>query len=283
MMPGDNADLPLRALGPSHPGAAVVIGSTTTLSHASKEPQAPGDHLEHGIMRIPVEIVLRVFGNLDLGSAFQLSETNKKFRRIFETHREFLILSILEIELSPFDDLLQYIVQIGEDLDIPLGPCLRRRIYHRGKLVSEGEMPTIGEEGHVLLPPVSLDQEHFRRLIATYHLVKAWEQFFPQYRFRRCLSDCRELRPHERERLRRAIYRWMSYAYYFHSDLKRPNRFIPEAKSKDIRCKKLRLLSNVELVELEDLWDTVVAMVSKTPFRVTFFHAWGLSSKGFPA
>lgn len=213
-------------------------------------------------MGLPVELTIKIFKNLDLESAFRLSETCKRLREDFKAHQEVLVLSILAVELRPFDNLLQYIVQKGEDLTVPLGPCLRRRIYHRGKLVSEGEVLEPREEGHDLLPAVFLDQEHFRRLVSAYRLVKDWELFFPQYRFRHCLSDCRELRPHEKERLRAALYRWMSYAQYFHGELKRPSMFLPEPRSMDIRCQKLRVLSNVELIELEDLWNTVISIAS---------------------
>lgn len=214
-----------------------------------------------GILNLPVELVLKVFQNLNLDSAFRLSETCKKLHGVFIAHHEALTLAVLAVELSPLDSLLQCIVQKGEDLAVPLGPCLRRRIYHRGKLVSEGETPAPREEAHILLPPVSLDQEHFRRLISAHRLVKDWEQLFPRYRFRGCATDCRELRSHEKERLRGAIYRWMSYAQYFHGDFKRPSRLIPRARSMDIRCRKLRVLSTMELIELEDLWDTVVSIV----------------------
>lgn len=236
----------------------------------SKEDLVPQTMPGCGVHLFPVEIILKIYESLDLESAFRLSETCKKLHEAFRAHSEVLTLTILSVELSPFDELLQCIVQTGEDLAVPLGPCLRRRIYHGKRLVSEGERPALSEEAHELLPPVSLDQEHFRRLISTYRLIKDWEQLFPQYRFRACLSDCRELRPHEKKRLRAALYQWMSYAQYFHGDFKRPSRFLPEARSMDIRCQKLRMLSTVKLIELEDLWETVVSIVGPFRLRLVF-------------
>lgn len=233
----------------------------TEAGPSDQEQAKPGDASGQNLLAIPVEISLKIFGHLDLRSAFNLASANKGLKRIFDVHGETLILSILETELSPFDVLLQYIVSRPEDLNVRWGPCLRRRIYHGGKLVSEGETPSPGQEVHALLPPVTLDHEHFQGLIRTYYTVKAWEQSFPQYRFRDCPSDCRELRPREVARLRRALYHLMSYTRYFHSDCPRPNRFIPEQGSNDIRCKKMRLLSSVELCELNDLWQTIVSMV----------------------
>lgn len=258
-----------RISGVSSRGKDVVINQPRSQHRQNNAFRDPQKILDYGILTLPAELVLKVFEGLDLESAFRLSATCKKLHGVFQTHNETLMLSILAVELSPFDTLLQFIVQKGEDLNVPLGPCLRRRIYHRGKLVSEGERPAPGEEEHILLPPVSLDQEHFRRLISAHRLVKDWEQLFPQYRFRGYASDCRELRPNEKERLRGAIYQWMSYAHHFHGDFKRPSRFLPSARSLDVRCKKFRVLSNVELIELEDLWDTVVSIVSYLDLELT--------------
>lgn len=254
-----------RISGPN-PLDDAFVADQSRMRRKNEEPRDPQRMLHYGLLSVPIELVLKIFECLDLESAFRLSKTCKKLHGVFMAHNETLILSILAVELSPLDNLLQCIVQKGEDLSVPLGPCLRRRIYHKGKLVSEGERPTPGEEAHTLLAPVSLDQEHFRRLVSARRLVKDWEQLFPQYRFRRCVSDCRVLRPHEKERLRGAIYRWMSYAQYFHGDFKRPSRFLPEPRSMDIRCDTLRVLSNVELIELEDLWDTVVSIVGYSDF-----------------
>lgn len=225
---------------------------------------------DQGILSIPVEISLKIFGLLDLESALNFSGANTKFNGIFHMHSEALILSILERDLSPFDDLLQYIVSGPGDLDVPLGPCLRRRIYHNGRLISEGEIPGPDNYGdahahahaRVLLPPAMLDQSHFRALTRVSHTVKEWEAWFPQYRFRDSPSDCRALRPREAERLRGALYHWMSYEGHFHGDgLPRPSWAMPEEGSSDVRCRRLRLLSNAELCQLNDLWQTAVSMV----------------------
>lgn len=230
-------------------------------SLSSEQKEVAEEGAQHGITKCPVEIILKVFGHLDIESVFHLAAVNKDLKEIFTIHRETIILSILKRELSPFDYLLQYIVSGPQDLNLRSGPCLRRRIYHKGKLISEGEGTEFGEDATESPSPVMLDQLHFRDLIRTYHTVKDWEQSFPRYRFRDAASDCRVLRPHEAERLRRAMYNWMSYARYFHGDCPRPSRFAPDEDSSDIRCRKLRLLSNVELCELNDLWQTVVFMV----------------------
>ncbi|KUI62183.1 hypothetical protein VP1G_09301 [Cytospora mali] len=216
--------------------------------------------IEPGIFKVPVELILKMLESTDLRSAFSFARTNKAFKGIWDGNRAQIIMSILKSELSPFDDLLQVVVSQPDDINIPLGPCLRRRIYHVNKLCCEGEIPRPGEEEHALLPPIVLTEKHFDRLLHLFKVIKDWEQLFPRYRFGSA-SDCRELHPHESERLRAAIYRWMSYAYFFHGTLPRPNQFVPQKYSTDIRCKQFRLLSDVELHELNDLWETVQKMV----------------------
>lgn len=216
--------------------------------------------VEPGIFKIPIELILKMIELADLKSAFNFARTNKAFKRVWDGNREHLIMSILKTEMSPFDDLLQVVVSKPGDMNMPLGPCLRRRIYHVNKLCCEGEFPRLGEEAHAILPPIVLAEGHFDRLLHLFGVVKGWEQIFPRYRFGSA-SDCRALRPCESRRLRSAMYRWISYAHFFHGELPRPNNFVPQKYSTDVRCKRLRLLSDVELHELNDLWETVQKMV----------------------
>lgn len=203
---------------------------------------------------------MKIVELIDFGSVLSLIRADKRFRDIYEGNRGHILLSILQTELSPFDEALQIITFKPEDIEVPLGPCLRRRIYHRNKVVCEGEDPQPGDADHALLPPAVLDESHFDRLLGLFETIKAWEQLFPRYRFHPA-SDCRELHPNESTRLRAALYRWMSYAQFFHGELPRPNSFVPQQGSTDVRCKRLRLLSDHELYELDDLWETVQRMV----------------------
>lgn len=228
----------------------------------SSKPSAScnAERIEPGVLRIPVELVVKIIELLDLRSVLGLTRASKRFKEIYDGNRGHILLSILQVELSPFDEALQIITFKPEDIDVPLGPCLRRRIYHKSKLVCDGESLQPGDDDHALLPPAVLDEEHFERLLSLFQTVKAWEQLFPRYRFQPA-SDCRELHPRESRRLRASLYRWMSYAQFFHGDLPRPNNFVPQHDSTDIRCKQLRLLSDHELHELDDLWETVQRMV----------------------
>ncbi|KAI3393913.1 hypothetical protein diail_3516 [Diaporthe ilicicola] len=245
----DVNDMTSEALGKSSNSLRLSSMSAAT-SMAEVEP------FEAGILKTPVELITKIVELMDFRSVLSFTRKNKKFKEIYDCNRGHILLSVLGAELSPFDEALQIIAFQAEDIEVPLGPCLRRRIYHNSKLVCEGDTLQPEDDVHDLLPPVVLDEEHFERLLRLAEAVKAWEQLFPRYRFQHA-SDCRELRPHESERLRAALYRWMSYSQFFHEDLPRPNNFVPQHGSTDIRCKRLRLLSDHELHELDDLWETV--------------------------
>jgi hypothetical protein len=218
--------------------------------------------LEPALLKIPVELIVKMIELMDFGSVLNLARSNKRFKEIYEANRGHILLSVLQTDLSPFDRALQIITFKPEDIEVPLGPCLRRRIYYKNKLICEGESTQPGDGNHILLPPAVLDEGHFERLLSLFETVKAWEQLFPRYRFKPT-SDCRELHPDESKRLRAALYCWMSYAQFFHGDLPRPNGFVPQQGSTDIRCKRLRLLSDHELYELDDLWETVQRIVKE--------------------
>ncbi|KAK2607693.1 hypothetical protein N8I77_006354 [Diaporthe amygdali] len=239
----------------------MAFGISKESSRGSQpSPSTEVERFEPGIMKIPVELTIKIIELMDFRSVLSLVRTNKMFKEIYDGNRGHILLTVLKTELSPFDQALQVVAFEPEDIEVPLGPCLRRRIYHKNKLVCEGDRLQPGDDAHVLLRPLVLDEEHFERLLRLVETVKAWEQLFPRYRFQTA-SDCRELQPHESERLRAALYRWMSYAQFFHGDLPRPNNFVPQHGSTDIRCKQLRLLSDHELHELDDLWETVRRMV----------------------
>ncbi|KAJ9133554.1 hypothetical protein NKR23_g10671 [Pleurostoma richardsiae] len=216
-----------------------------------------------GLSDVPVEISLLIFRALDMPSAFNLASTNKHFKAILDNHLDSILLPILTRDLSPLDGLLQAIVAKPEDLDRPQSICLSRRIKHKTKLLCEGDSEYDEKTKKFTAPIlVELDSNHIKRLQHMYKVVKGWERLFSHYRFVNG-EDRRALLPHESERLRGALYYWMRYAYYFHGNLPRLSPWIPRKDSTDVRCNWLRLLSDPQLHEFEDLWATVRVIVEQ--------------------
>ena len=210
----------------------------------------------------PVEIILEVFKHLDLKTAFRLGRVNKAFHAILKEFRVSILLSIMKTEFSPFAGLLQVVKASPLDLDDPWGTWLGKRVRRNNKILCEGaalpkDLFFYGSEPKCR--EVVLSDSDVNHLLEVCRVVKGWERIFPQHRFQASPVATRSLTDQENERLRRALYTWMRYSYYFHADLRRPNLYIPAGN--DLRANFLRILSNSELRELKDLWLTVEDIV----------------------
>lgn len=210
----------------------------------------------------PVEVFVEIFKHLGLKGAFNLAATNRRFAAIFATHKTSILLPIVEVEFSPFSGLLQVVKASHEDLYVPYGTWLDKRIRTKNAVLCEGgKLPddTAGNLFGTRCKDVVLESRDMDRILEICKVVKGWERIFPQHRFHASPLATRSLEPQENERLRRALYAWMRYAYYFHGDLPRPNLYEPAGN--DPRVNQLRAMSNTELRGLRDLWLTVEDIV----------------------
>lgn len=210
----------------------------------------------------PVEVFVEIFKHLDLKCAFSLASTNRRFAAIFAAHRISILLPIIEEEFSPFSGLLQVVKASPEDLYVPWGTWLDKCVRTRNIVLCEGGQAPGDTTGHlfnVKCKDVIFEGRDMDRVLEICKVVKGWERIFPQHRFHASPLATRSLEPQENERLRRALYAWMRYAYYFHGDLPRPNLYEPAGN--DPRVNQLRAMSNTELRGLRDLWLTVEDIV----------------------
>ena len=218
-------------------------------------------HTTRGIISLPVETILSIFEKCDVRSAFILACTNRKLKSIYDSNWAAVILPALRAELSPFDDILQFVVATSEhETHVPRS-FFRRNISYEGKPLS-GWVYASDKKSETTIHLNSNQLKYcIQQLLSTHRVVREWERLYTNWRFTNP-ADCRTLGAHEAERLRGALYRWMSYAHYFHGDLPRP-RYIPRAYSSDPRCSFLRQLSDTELLELDDLWMVVRIIVEQ--------------------
>lgn len=217
--------------------------------------------------RTPVEVLVEVFQHLDMASAFSLAATNKRFSGIFAANRTAIVLRIAQEEFSPFDGLLQVVKASPADLTIPWGTWLDKRIRRQNAVLCPGGTLPKHCPGHTAAMKIScaetrVENTDIDRILSVCRTVRGWERMFPQHRFNASPVMTRSLTERENFCLRRALYHWMRYAYYFHGDLVRPNLFVPSGR--DIRINQLRALSNSELGELKDLWRTVEDIIELT-------------------
>jgi hypothetical protein len=241
------------------------------------------------LIGLPTEILLDICQHLDLESIFSLLQVNKSMNSIIDSHRSTILLPILRREFSPFDELLQVFTAEEADLDVKSGTYQPRRVlFKRGsgkstivlapggfshpnagsqnatftKVSRGGRIGNFGQENGVpSFRTVVLEACDLKSLLRYCYVVRQWEEMFPQLRWIKNPEYCRFLEDHEQHRLRRALYRWWLYAFYFHGDVPRPGGAQPLAYVDDIRTCHMRMHSTSELVELLDLLAAVFHLV----------------------
>lgn len=239
-----------------------------------------------GLETLPGELILEIFKGLDLASAITLAGTCKRLRQLFTSHRSHIVLSILptDPEVSPAGGLFQVAAMGLGDLAVPWGTWLDKEVWFERKMLCPGGqlpvwicedriLPEIDADDRVVPPGAAcLGDADVDRLLEISRVVRGWERIFPRFRFWQHPEHARKLRPHEAMRLRRALYHWMRYDYYFHSDRDRdrdrlllppPGPLGPFGSDSDERCRNfVRMLDSGEASELADLWITVKAAVA---------------------
>lgn len=224
---------------------------------------------------LPTEILLDVFRHLDVESIYRLCQVNTFFYDLFSQSKASVLLPVLSREFSPFDELLQVYTASADDLG-----CTRESGYSSRKVIfrrfpgdngiqlaptSTHDLTTkpfahIAKAGNVegnSQKTVNLFQKDLGPILKQCQLVRKWEELFPQMRWFYDPERCRSLRIHEKERFRRALYRWWLYGIYFHGDMPRPRVGLPEPFLDDIRISQMRYHSTSELLELMDLVETM--------------------------
>ncbi len=217
--------------------------------------------------RTPVEVLVEMFKHLDMASAFNLAAANKRLAGIFASNRASIVLRIAQVEFSPFDGLLQVVKASPVDLNVPWGTWLDKRVRRKNAVLCPGGTLPKNCPGHTAAMKITcaearIEDSDVDRILAVCRVVRGWERVFPQHRFSASPLMTRSLTPYENFRLRRALYNWMRYAFYFHGDFARPNLFVPSGR--DVRINQLRTLSNSQLGELKDLWRTVEDIIELT-------------------
>jgi hypothetical protein len=235
---------------------------------------------------LPTEILLDIYRDLDVGSIFELSLTSRFFHELFTHRKASILLPVLVREFSPFDELLQVYTATADDLSCVHGALYqpRRVIFQRfagdagldltpskvsGVSTSSGPsgFTPVPKGGKAYTPTTGLlktnvlTEKDISPLLQYCRLVRKWEELFPSMRWFYDPEKCRSLRTHEKERFRRAMYRWWLYGVYFHGDLPRPRIGLPEPLVDDIRTSQMRYYPTSELLELMDLVETMKDVV----------------------
>ncbi|CRK41400.1 hypothetical protein BN1708_001767 [Verticillium longisporum] len=238
-----------------------------------------------GLEGLPVEILFDIYHHLDVESVFLLAQTNTLFYGLLHRNQAQVLLPILQRDFSPFHELLQVYTASDDDFNDHGGTFQPRRIVYRrypgdsvGLTLSRGGMSmnvkatkelvsVLGADRPttaVVLPSprtAVLTQRDLRPLLKYCSVVRKWEELYPRLHWLAEPESCRILRDREREKLRRALYRWWLHARYFHGDGPRPRGGEPEPFVHDIRTSQMRMYSTSDLMELRALFVSVKNMI----------------------
>jgi hypothetical protein len=223
--------------------------------------ETPLAHTKHSTSNdpmdcIPTEILVEVFKQLDMESAYQFAATCKRYSAVFIENRASIILTIAKRDFSPFDQLLQVVTMSREDLTPVAGQFDNKRVWYGGTMLCDSTMGNNDGAGSYAGDPIRhLQHNDITRLVAVCKVVYGWERVFPQHRFGECPLKARCLSPQENARLRGALYHWMRFAYYFHQD--HPRISAEMVSRHELELHYVARLSNRELSALDDLRVTV--------------------------
>lgn len=203
-----------------------------------------------------VEILVHIFGCLDIKYALRLARASKYLRGLYLENEIYILLPILSRDFSPLDGLLRTPDASPEVLTNPLSAWHNRPIKFAGVIISTGD-----KHGH--LPELRFQRENLGKVMEVVKAVSQWERAFPRLRFANLVEERRLLRPHEKGRLRRALYVFWRFANSYHGkqddydlSLMRYSESVSE-----VPRNSLRALSTTQLYELRDFWETVYEAV----------------------
>ncbi|OHE96156.1 F-box domain-containing protein [Colletotrichum orchidophilum] len=223
-----------------------------------------------GLEGLPLEIIFDIYHQLDVRSIFSLAQVNTLFHGLLKRNKAAILLPVLQREFSPLPELLQVFTASDQDM-LQYGDTFqpRRVVFRRfpgdmtGVTLSRGGIPHNAgalngdQPARATLPSprsVTLVERDLKSLLKYCLVTRHWEELFPQLHWFATPEDCRQLDEPEKFKLRRALYRWWLYAFYFHGELLRPRSSQPEPFVNDIRTSHMRLHSTRELIEMRDLF-----------------------------
>lgn len=215
---------------------------------------------------MPAELVLEVMKNMGVRELTSFVLSNKRLFGIFKENQASVMTTVLLrlVELEPL--LLLYTIGKRD--------FARHAMLHPRRIsVDIGRGPDnhvnllqcfVGFRDGKLICPRKIVLET-RDLTQIWNMVKVvdwWVEEYPRLRWHKNPEDSRCLRSSEEVRLRKAVTRWWLYSECFHGQYP-CDRLMPRMLQTDPRLHHLRLLSSIELRELDDLWETVRSTVQR--------------------
>ncbi|KAI1851627.1 hypothetical protein JX265_010711 [Neoarthrinium moseri] len=215
---------------------------------------------------IPAELILAIMNNIGVRDLTTFVLLNKRLFGIFKENQAAVMTTILA-RLVEFESLLLVYTVDKRDFspDAMLHP---RRISvdvgrGPGNHVDLMQCAVGFRDGKLICPrKIVLNSTDLGRIWNMVKVVDWWVEEYPRHRWHKNREDSRCLRRSEELRLRGAVARWWLYSECFHG-VYASYAWMPKMWEPDDRLHHLRVMSSMEIRELEDLWETLRVTVQR--------------------
>ncbi|KUJ09029.1 uncharacterized protein LY89DRAFT_788444 [Mollisia scopiformis] len=202
------------------------------------------------ITHLSTELLQKIYDYSDLQDLLSVARTSRRTYRVFLGRRMHHYEQGLHNSYSPLPSLLKLVLSNEPDKSRkPIGMEIRINMI-LGRIIQAGDKP-------------KLTLEHMKKMVEYGKIADRWTELYPRLRWRFGSDNRRLLHPHEKERLRRAIYHHWTYTTLFHSRVF--TQYSPDppspASHDDPRHRLLRTYSTVEHVQLSEFLAHVEQLV----------------------
>ncbi|QSZ32693.1 hypothetical protein DSL72_002272 [Monilinia vaccinii-corymbosi] len=220
-----------------------------------------------GIAKLSTELLQKIYEYSDLLDILHLSQTSKRNYNALRGRYSPIIRQALEDAYGPIPSLVKLIIS---DESLKAKSVISTGIRRDNTL---DRLLRVSDEPF-LSPQMLVKMVKFGRVASR------WVEIFPQFRWRVDYQNRRFLRPHEQQRLRRAIYNYWTYGTLFHDETytnfnpdlpsyldSQPAttfmNFMPSspAENGDHRLRLIQSYSTIEIVQLEEFLQHVVKLI----------------------
>lgn len=226
------------------------------------------------IIQLSTEILQKVYEYATITDVIHLSQTSKKnYDAYLGRKLPILRRAFYNSAYGPYPALLKVAIS-GEPSTMrkPLGTEIRRNAtLHR--VIYTRDMPILTFDLIV-------------RMVEYAKVACKWVEIYPQLRWRYDSNNRRLLRPHEQERLRKAIYQYWTYTNLFHDQVycefdpdPTLSRSARSNSHEDPRLRLLRTYSTIDLVRLSEFIDKMQQLleIDLYPSNLTIQWRYGQS------
>lgn len=216
--------------------------------------------------KLPVELILEMMKSMGVSELTAFALSNKKLFKIFKANKASLMTNVF-LQLAELESLL--LVYTIDKRDFSADAMLHpRRIsvdvgWGQDRRVDFMQSAVAFRDGKLICPrKIIMNLRDLDRLWNLVKVVDWWVEEYPRIRWHKNPEDTRSLHPVEEHRLRNAVTKWWLYSECFHGEHVRLP-FLPRILETDDRLYHLRLMSTVEIRELEDLWETLRGTIQR--------------------